>query len=333
MTHACFDPVLLVQNYPRGKRELLGPFHTFGPRETVAWFEARGVKLKTEKDGRIFPVTDSSQTIIDCLLQEAKRFNVAIRTETKLVKIEKRGSEFLLVTGSGETLHADRLILATGSAPAGFEMARGLGHSIVPPVPSLFTFTIPEFPLVDLAGVSVRARLKLLGLEEVGPLLITHWGFSGPCALRLSAFGARKLAEKSYETNLVVDWLPDDSFESVRASLKRGASLGLPTSLWKKLTARAGVCVPSLSHAAIERLCRILKQDIYGMKGKSANKEEFVTCGGVKLSEVNFKTMESKLCPGLHFCGEILDIDGVTGGFNFQNAWTTGYISGQRNIY
>ncbi len=284
VTHSCFEPRDLVRHYPRGHKELLGPFHTFQPRDTVEWFETRGVKLKTEKDGRMFPISDSSQTIIDCLLNEAAKLGV---------KIEKQKFETLeegfLINGS---IKADKVILATGSAPIGWRIAEQFGHTIQPPVPSLFTFNVPDFPLKNLAGVSVEnARLKIKGtkFEQEGPLLITHWGFSGPAALKLSAWAARHLAKKDYTVTLQIDWEEP-----------------LPKRLRKVVGER----------------------ESYEVRGKTTNKAEFVTCGGITLSEVNFKTMESKHCKGLYFCGEILDIDGVTGGFNFQNAWTTGRIAG-----
>ncbi|MFZ0566141.1 MAG: NAD(P)/FAD-dependent oxidoreductase [Chlamydiales bacterium] len=325
VTHACFDPKELVKNYPRGSKELLGPFHRFQPADTIQWFSDHGVELKTEEDGRVFPLTDSSQTIIDCLMAEANRVGVQIRMQSKFALGK---------------MDADRLILATGSSKSGWEIAEKLGHTIQPPVPSLFTFNIPDFPLESIAGISVRrVHLGLEGtkLFQEGPLLITHWGFSGPAALKLSAFGARYLAEKSYEAVLYVDWLPEFSadelisFFSLENSTKKLGnirSVPLPKRLWKLLLGEENQLLRVLSKPGARKLCEKLKSDRYQVRGKTTNKEEFVTCGGVTLSEVNFKTMESKICPGLYFCGEMLDIDGVTGGFNFQNAWTTGWIAG-----
>lgn len=315
VTHACFDPKLLVKNYPRGSKELLGPFHRFQPADTVEWFSERGVELKTEADGRMFPTTNSSETIIDCLLNEAKRVGVEIKLQSKL---------------SLNELKADRLILATGSAKGGYEIAKHFGHTIQSPVPSLFTFNIPDFPLESLSGISLEnVCLKLEGtkLVQEGPLLITHWGFSGPAALKLSAFGARYLAEQNYEVQLCIDWLPQFSVDELMPllTLKNLRSVPLPKRLWRLLCG-----VQKLNP---RKLCEKLKADRYLVKGKTTNKEEFVTCGGVTLSEVNFKTMESKLHPGLYFCGEILDIDGITGGFNFQNAWTTGWIAGTAECF
>ncbi|GAB4232495.1 MAG: NAD(P)/FAD-dependent oxidoreductase [Chlamydiales bacterium] len=325
VTHACFDPRQLVKNYPRGSKELLGPFHRFQPADTIQWFLERGVELKTEEDGRMFPVTDSSQTIIDCLLKEANNVGVNIQLQSKIAL---------------DTIDADRLILATGSAKSGWDIAAKLGHTIQPPVPSLFTFNIPHFPLEALAGVSLEpVRLSLDGTKYIqeGPLLITHWGFSGPAALKLSAFGARYLSEQNYEVELCIDWLPHSTVEELlsllmkenpQKKLEATRCIPLPKRLWKFLCGDGSQTLGCMSKAAKRQLCEKLKSDCYQVKGKTTNKEEFVTCGGVTLSEVDFRTMESKIHPGLYFCGEILDIDGVTGGFNFQNAWTTGWIAG-----
>lgn len=343
VTHACFDPKKLIENYPRGKKELLGPFHTFQPRDTIQWFEERSVTLKQEKDGRMFPVTDSSETIINCLLEEAEKLGVQILTQTKLKGIKKVTNGFELEIREKSPLFANRLILATGSSSAGWDFAKDLGHSIIEPVPSLFTFNIPNFSLVPLSGVSVNpAKVKLEGgkFEQKGPLLITHWGFSGPAALKLSALEARSLAEKEYKATLIIDWLPELSENEIRELIKANNSKKLssirihtlPNSLWKAFIERQHLTenlANAVSKANLAKLCDTLKRDRYDVRGKTTNKEEFVTCGGVKLSEVQFKTMESKQCKNLFFCGEVLDIDGVTGGFNFQNAWTTGWIAGR----
>ena len=324
VTHACFSPKELITKYPRGAKELLGPFHTFMTSDTIDWFEKRGVHLKTESDGRMFPDTDSSQTIIDCLIKEAQTLGVEIRLHTRV---------------DIESLHADRIILATGSNKKGYEMATHFGHTIQKPVPSLFTLNIKDFPLTSIAGVSVnsaKARLGSTKITQEGPLLITHWGFSGPCALKLSAFGARILAEQNYEMSVTIDWLPDHSEEAIIKQLKKenpskmlanSRVLPLPKRLWQQLIP-VDKPIRTLRQQELSTLAKKLKCDTYEIKGKTTNKEEFVTCGGITLSEVNFKTMESKIHPGLFFCGEILDIDGITGGFNFQNAWTTGYIAG-----
>lgn len=347
VTHACFDPKLLIQNYPRGSKELLGPLHVFQPQDTLAWFKSRGVALKQEADGRMFPVTDSSETIISCFLDEAKKIGVEICTQAKLRAIRPVDAGFELEIGKAPPIFVDRLILATGSSREGWEFAKNLGHTIQSPVPSLFTFNIPSFSLEPLAGVSVKeAKLKLekSHFEQTGPLLITHWGFSGPAALKLSAFAARFLAEKSYEANLLIDWAPHLSEEKLRHILEteRNAHpkqklstlspFSLPKKLWKKLCERSELehqTLATLGNTAISKLCQTLKRDRFEVRGKTTNKEEFVTCGGITLSEVHFKTMESKRCKNLYFCGEILDVDGVTGGFNFQNAWTTGWIAGR----
>jgi len=348
VTHACFDPKELIQNYPRGHKELLGPFHAFQPKDTIEWFSARGVTLKTEKDGRMFPTTDRSETIIDCLLHEAKKLGVEIQTLKKLQSIEKKENGFQLDIGSKDPIFADRLIIATGSNRQGLEFAKALGHTIQPLVPSLFTFNVPEFSLKYLAGVSVEhAQIKVQDSKfvETGALLITHWGFSGPAALKLSAYGARHLAEKNYMVTLLIDWLPKESISQLRGQIEvmrknhPTKQLGnvrlfsLPKNLLNDLYQRAGLKLESplntLSKALVTKLCEIAKRDAFVVSGKTTNKDEFVTCGGVTLSEIQFKTMESKLCENLYFCGEILDIDGVTGGFNFQNAWTTGWIAGR----
>jgi len=348
VTHNCFDPKTLVKNYPRGHKELLGPFHRFQPRDTIEWFESRGVPIKKEKDGRMFPTSNSSESIINCLLMEAEKLGVAIHTQTKLEAIKKTENEFILTTNNGTEMSADCVIMATGSASAGWKFVTSLGHTTQPPVPSLFTFNIPSFTLNNLSGVSIdQATLKLKGtkFEHSGPLLITHWGFSGPAALKLSALAARYLADEKYETCLVIDWIPEFSDEQLRQLIEQYRKnhgtkqvkslriIPIPTSLWKSLLERSEISnetlVNNLSKSSISKLLDVLKRDRYEVSGKTTNKEEFVTCGGVKLSEVDFKTMESKCCKGLYFCGEILDIDGVTGGFNFQNAWTTGWIAGQ----
>jgi predicted Rossmann fold flavoprotein len=350
VTHFCFDPKELVQNYPRGQRELLGPFHRFQPADTVAWFEERGVELKAEADGRMFPISDSSQTIIDCLVQEAQRLGVKIWTQAKVESIRCLDQgPFQLTLRGHPSQDFDRLILATGSSRPAWDFAQALGHSIQEPVPSLFTFNVPNFCLNQLAGVSVpSARVKIQGssLEQQGPLLVTHWGFSGPAALKLSAWGARHLAKMSYQCELSIDWVTESLGEletQVQQERQHTPSkqvgslrLGVPKKLWKALCEKAGLSaelpLARLSKRMQEDLLRVIKDDRYQVKGKTTNKEEFVTCGGVNLREVNFKTMESKHCPGLYFCGEVLDIDGVTGGFNFQNAWTGGWIAGHAAV-
>lgn len=348
VTHACFDPKVLVQNYPRGGQELLGPLHRFQPRDTIQWFEDHGVELKVEDDGRMFPTTDDSATIINCLLKAAKQTGVEIRTLQKISHIAKKDSSFVIEMGNGEKLVADRLLLATGSSPQGQAFAQNLGHTIQPPVPSLFTFNIPQFSLSEQAGITVEkvvASLPGASLQQSGPLLITHWGFSGPAALKLSAWGARYLFACSYQTTLAIDWLPNVSPENMLEALKKlrqdhpNASLhtrnlfGLAKNLWKRLieqeVPQEGRRLATYSNPDLQKIAGLIKNNSYNVNGKTTHKEEFVTCGGVTLKEVDFRTMQSRLCPGLFFSGEILDIDAVTGGFNFQNAWTTGWIAGK----
>ncbi|MBP0000822.1 MAG: NAD(P)/FAD-dependent oxidoreductase [Cyanobacteria bacterium SID2] len=348
VTHACFDPVELVKHYPRGEKALRGPLTRFQPRDTVRWFEERGVKLKTESDGRMFPTTDNSETIARCLFDSAIELGVVLAKQSPVVAVRKDATEFVLTLKGGETRRADRILLATGSSPKGYQLARELGHSIVDPVPSLFTFNIVEPMLNDLAGVSVPesiVRLPEAKLSQSGPLLVTHWGLSGPAILKLSAWGARFLHDRSYRTPLVVNWLPKHNPETLRQHLlftksnSPKKSIGtfspveLPRRLWLyhlvRLDIDTGKRWAELSKKEIDRLVRQLLQCEYSIAGKGIFKDEFVTCGGVKLKEVNFKTLESRRCPNLYFAGEILDIDGVTGGFNFQNAWTTGWLAGR----
>ncbi len=350
VTHACFDVAELSIRYPRGAHPLLGPFKIFQATDTVAWFEARGVKLKTEKDGRIFPISDSSQTIIDCLLSEARAVGVELLTNHGLERVVRRPEGgFELELANGETLTCDRLLLATGGCrgPAAGQIAVSLGHALESPVPSLFTFHITTPWLRELAGISVEsaeASVPDAKLKERGALLITHWGVSGPVILRLSAWGARTLHGLNYEFPLQLNWLPNQDAEALAAQFQsrrqsQAARLivntplpPLPSRLWEQLVLAAGIARDtrwsSLSRSAQHHLAQQLLRTQLPVSGKSLNKEEFVTCGGVRLSEVNFKTMQSRICPGLFFAGELLDIDGITGGFNFQAAWTTGWIAG-----
>ncbi|MBP0017674.1 MAG: NAD(P)/FAD-dependent oxidoreductase [Cyanobacteria bacterium SBLK] len=350
VTHHCFDPALLVKNYPRGSKALLGAFSRFQPRETIAWFESRGVGLKTEADGRIFPANDRSETIINCLLHEAEAQGVELRTRSPAKSLARSPEGFTVTLKTGEILHADRVLVATGSNISGYRWAKQLGHAIATPVPSLFTFKIADARLQDLAGVSVdRARVRLLSegkhkLEQTEAILVTHWGLSGPAILKLSAWGARILWEHRYHLALQVNWLPDENRETLYQQLLGVKSehpkrkvfnycpVSLPKRLWQKLLEAAEISPvkvwAELSKKELNRAIAELVDGRYTILGKNAFKEEFVTCGGVNLKEVNFKTMESRKCSGLYFAGEILDIDGVTGGFNFQSAWTTGWIAG-----
>ncbi|MFN8596422.1 MAG: NAD(P)/FAD-dependent oxidoreductase [Anaerolineae bacterium] len=347
VTHACFDPAELIRHYPRGAAALRGPFTRFQPRDTIAWFEQRGVRLKTEPDGRVFPITDRSETIADCLIEAARAAGVEIRLGVRVRSIT-RPDRFVIDLAGAERLIADRVLLATGSDRHGYEWASSLGHSIEPPVPSLFTFEIDDARLRDLPGISVEeATVTLAGmhLTQRGPVLITHWGLSGPAVLKLSAWGARELAEKNYRAEVIVNWLPafkgDElhqrllslKTELVRQTVGASSPLRLPLRLWKHLLVAAEIREEQkwteVSKRQLNALANELSHGAYQIIGKGAFKEEFVTCGGVRLDEVNFKTMESRRCAGLYFAGEILDIDGVTGGFNFQSAWTTGWLAGK----
>jgi predicted Rossmann fold flavoprotein len=350
VTHACFDARELASRFPRGGQALIGPFQRFQARDTVEWFESRGVKLKTESDGRMFPITDSSQTVIDCLLNAARRAGVKLMTGRGVEEVKKDGAGFELKLSNGEMMSCKRLLLATGGCrtAAMGRLAESLGHTLEPPVPSLFTFHIELDWLRNLAGVSVKnAEASVPGtkLRERGALLVTHWGLSGPVILRVSAWGARDLQALDYKFPLHVNWLPELNENEIQDELNRrhkeqpgrlvvNVPIGsLPARLWEQLVLAAsiprGLCWPELSRADRRGLVQQLRRTEFAVSGKSLNKEEFVTCGGVKLSEVNFKTMESRICPALHFAGELLDIDGITGGFNFQSAWTTGWIAGK----
>jgi hypothetical protein len=330
VTHACFDPQQLIQNYPRGGKELLGPFHRFQPKDTVAWFEDRGVKLKAEEDGRMFPTTNQSQTIIDVFLGEADRLGVHLQTRQHIISIFHTEGRFHIQFRDGTSLLSKALILATGSSPEGYRLAESLGHTIQPPVPSLFTFNVPQSPLAALSGISlphVQVILPEISKQQSGPLLITHFGFSGPAVLKLSAWAARELHALQYKTTIHINWVPELSLEEIQSRLKKTkTTFDLPKNLWKSLT--APFTNKQLTLSDIKQLSQTLHADPYHMDGKTTHKEEFVTCGGVTLKEVDFKTMQSKILPGLFFAGEILNIDGVTGGFNFQSAWTTGYLAG-----
>ncbi|NJN72755.1 MAG: NAD(P)/FAD-dependent oxidoreductase [Limnothrix sp. RL_2_0] len=351
VTHHCFDPVELVKAYPRGSRELRGAFNQFQPKDMIAWLKAEGVKTKTEADGRMFPTTDDSATIVDCLTKAAISAGVQLRTSTSVKSIEKNETgQFLVTTNKGEIIEGDRLLLTTGSHPSGHRFAKALGHKIITPQPSLFTFQIKDPRLKDLLGVSVPHAVVTLKidkkkkLEQSGALLITHWGLSGPAVLKLSAWGARILGEKNYQMPLTVNWLPSENIETLRQQLQTFKTqnpkkkiitfspVDIPKRLWQSFVQFAEI-KPDQNWADVsKKQLNILLQEItqgsYQIQGKGVFKEEFVTCGGVSLKEVNFKTMESRRCPNLYFAGEVLDIDGVTGGFNFQSAWTTSWIAG-----
>ncbi|MEY2494314.1 MAG: hypothetical protein QOJ45_806 [Verrucomicrobiota bacterium] len=350
VTHACFEPRPLSESYPRGERSLISPLHRFSAADTVTWFEERGVQLKTEADGRMFPVTDSSRTVIDCLLNEANAAGVRLfsRKAVEEARATEAGSFELKLSG-GEAIRCDRLLLATGGSRSvsGAQIAEALGHTIAPPVPSLFSFHVSTPWLRLLPGVSVadvEASVPQTRLRERGPMLITHNGVSGPAVLRLSAWGARVLHDFDYRFNLRVNWLPDLHDEEIRAQLRAFRETNpnrlvinsplapLPSRLWEQLALAAGIDRETrwttLPREKAHALATLLARTELEVNGKSLNKDEFVTCGGVNLREINFKTMESRTTPGLYFAGELLDIDGITGGFNFQAAWTTGWIAG-----
>jgi predicted Rossmann fold flavoprotein len=360
VTHACFEPRELVKRYPRGGRELLGAFHRWQPRDTVTWFAERGVELKTEEDGRMFPTTDDSATIVDCLMGAAAKAGVELRTSIGVRKIEASGGtvgaarSFWVTLTDGTGLRCERVLIATGGnrSSAGFAIAESLGHSIEPLVPSLFTFHIDDARLIGLSGVAVEnatVSLREPALRGVaaqsGPMLITHWGLSGPAILKLSAWGARAMAAVNYEFMLTVNFVPPHTRDTLvreltavreknpRKQITTWSPLPMPQRLWERLTTSAGIAATTpwngVSNQALGTLAAQLTGAEFKVVGKSLFKDEFVTCGGIRLSEVDFRTMESRICPGLHFAGEVLDVDGVTGGFNFQAAWTGGRLAGE----
>lgn len=376
VTHACFDAAQLIQSYPRGGKALRGAFSRFQPKDTVAWFAQHQVPLKTEADGRMFPTTDDSSTIVQTLMRVAQEKGIVLKTKAAVSQVHRIPEGFEVALRDGQVLRGDRLLLATGSTLRGYAIAQQLGHPIEPPVPSLFTFQIPDPSLHHLAGISrdwVQAQLHVPNhpvLKQEGSILITHWGLSGPVILKLSAWGARILHDSQYQGTVRVNWCPQFTPEQVREmlmefkqeNLKRAIAtanpLTLPRRLWEYLVQKSQRSQPPsaessspshhqepsekwaqqqwaqqqwahLSKKALNRLVQELTQSDFPIHGKGVFKDEFVTCGGVSLKSVNFKTMESRLCPGLHFAGEILDIDGITGGFNFQSAWTTGWIAGR----
>lgn len=347
VTHACFDIGEMTKRYPRGQHFVRKTFHRWFTTDTIAWFRERGVELKTEEDGRMFPVTDSSQTIIDCLMGELNKYGVEVRMHAEVRGLEKRGEGFALTLADGRMLDADDVCIACGGYPkaAMFDWIRGLGHTIEDPVPSLFTFNIPDDPIVGLMGVSMpEAHVKVIGskLAERGPVLITHWGLSGPAVLRLSAWGARELAERGYQFTIAINWLPEFSDQEIRERLQRlrfewasrtlgsGSPFGLPRRLWDHWLSISGINKDirwaDLPIRDQNRLAGVLCAATFTVKGKTTFKEEFVTAGGVRLAEIDAASCRSRKIPGLYFAGEILDVDGVTGGFNFQHAWTSGWI-------
>lgn len=352
MTHHCFDNSALVKNYPRGNKELQQVFAKFSVQDTIDWFRQQGVILKAEADGRMFPYSDSSQTIIDCFMNLARQLGISIKTGCEVQAIRKHDNGFTLKTSEGE-MNCQAVICALGghNKSGAYQVIKNLGHTIDEPVPSLFTFNLPNEPIKkELQGVSVQnAEIKIASskLHYSGPVLITHWGLSGPAVLKLSAFAAKDFFELNYYSDIFVNWAYPLQRAEVDAELKQlqsekrralpwsQAGFGLPKRLWEFLCRGAGIDNTKpwaeLGNKQINKLAEQLCHNKFSMQGKTTFKEEFVTCGGVNLKEVDFKTMQSKLVPGLFFCGEVLNIDGITGGFNFQNAWSTAWIC-SRNI-
>ncbi|MCB9284356.1 MAG: NAD(P)/FAD-dependent oxidoreductase [Lewinellaceae bacterium] len=350
VTNGCFDPRELVKNYPRGSKALLGPFNRFCTGDTMDWFDKRGVPLKIEDDGRVFPVSDNSQSIIDCLWGEAQKAGVRIFRNQRVVQIyppEEQNQRWKVMTGTGVAHFADKVLVAAGSSKSVWEMIEHLGHTLVPPVPSLFTFNVKDPRITDLPGVSVpQAQVRIQGtkFQAEGPLLITHWGFSGPGILRLSAWAARELHDLEYQFQILINWayplqlqelqdrLPAFKEENARKPIFKNNPTGMPQRLWRRLVEQLAIDPEqpwgNLGKKALNQLANELFSASFSVKGKSAFKDEFVTAGGIELKEVDFKTFESRIHKGLYFAGEVLDIDAITGGFNFQAAWTGGWIAG-----
>ena len=346
VTHACFVPNELVKFYPRGEKELRGPFHQFDTNDTIQWFEKHGVQLKTEADGRMFPVSNASQTIIECFLNATNKLGIQILTGQSVQSIFK-ATDYWKVETNHETFACQKLIMTTGSNPKMWEVIEQIGHTIIPAVPSLFTFNIKDPRIKELMGVAAQATVKVKDtkLAATGPLLITHWGMSGPAILRLSAWGARILSDKNYQFTLQVNWLNDSTLEETEAKLKQlkqehakkavanKSPFEFPNRLWESLVLAAGITLETkwadLSKKQTNDLANQLTNGQFQVNGKSTFKEEFVTAGGIDLKEINFKTMESKRHQNLYFAGEIVNIDAITGGFNFQNAWTSAYIAAE----
>ena len=369
VTHAEFNPNELVKNYPRGEKELLGPFHTYCSGDTVAFFEDRGVPLKIEEDGRMFPISNSSQDIIDCFLKETARLGIQVLKHSSVVNIlpdEIEHKKVWQVTSIKKVYYCEKLLVASGSNPKIWKMLEKLGHSIEPPVPSLFTFNIKDDRIKGIPGLSTEACVEVLPnkmyqpkisiqlrsqvvekalLVAEGPLLITHWGMSGPAILKLSAWGANLLNELNYKFRIRINWLPDYHPQSIidllfeikeveaKRTVLRTKAVDIPRRLWTNLVRASGIPEDmkwaDTTRPLLQNLADQLTQAEFNVDGKSTFKEEFVTAGGVTLKEINFKTFESKLHSNLFFAGEVVNVDAITGGFNFQNAWTGGYIAAQ----
>ena len=358
VTHACFNIQDMSKRYPRGEHFVRKAFHQFFTTDTIEWFESRGVKLKTETDGRMFPVSNSSQTIIDCLMKEVNTYGVEILMNREVRKLEAENGKpsdakamegkWKVELNNNEIMEADFVCVASGGFPKlqQFDWLKNTGHHIIEPVPSLFTFNIPGHSITKLMGVSVpeaTIRIQSTKLKNTGPLLITHWGMSGPCVLKLSAWGARELQEMNYDFTISVNWFNDQKEQELKAALQSHRNINgsqkiinnnlfqLPNRLWQFLLQEAGIKEEwrwaDLPSKEQNKLVQILTNHEFHVKGKTTFKEEFVTAGGVDLKQVDANTMQSKLHPGLFFAGEILDVDGITGGFNFQHAWTSGFIA------
>jgi len=343
VTHACFVPNDLVKYYPRGEKELRGPFHQFCSGDTIEWFEKHGVELKIEEDGRMFPVSNSSQTIIDCFTHTAKKLGIDVLTGQSVQSLFK-GDNYWKIETNVATYSCQKIVLATGSNPKIWDLLSEIGHTIITPVPSLFTFNIKDKRIKDLMGVSAVASVKVKNskLEASGPLLITHWGMSGPGILRLSAWGARELADRKYQFAIEVNWLNEITLEEAEERLKelklehskkavsKKSPFEFPNRLWESLVFASEISEETnwadLTKKQLQNLALQLTKGEFQVNGKSTFKEEFVTAGGIDLKEINFKTMESKIHDNLFFAGEIINVDAITGGFNFQNAWTGGFI-------
>jgi predicted Rossmann fold flavoprotein len=346
VTHACFEPNELVKFYPRGEKELRGPFHQFCSGDTIEWFENHGVELKIEDDGRMFPVSNSSQTIIDCFQEAVKKLKIDVLTNHSVQELYKTETHWKITT-TQDVFTCEKIVMATGSNPKIWELLQNVGHSIIEPVPSLFTFNIKDSRIKELPGIATQVSVKVNGtkLESTGPLLITHWGMSGPAILKLSAWGARILHDKNYQFYIEVNWLNDIDIQDAELLLKdlkqehakktvsKKSPLDLQNRLWESLVLASNIGNETkwadLSKNQLQNLANQLTKSTFQVNGKSTFKEEFVTAGGIDLKEINFKTMESKLHSNLYFAGEIVNIDAITGGFNFQNAWTSGYIVAQ----
>lgn len=352
LTHAEFIPQNLVKNYPRGEKELLSPFHKFMCGDTMEWFENKGVSLKTEDDGRVFPASNSSQTIIDCFLKEIKKHQISLFTSHNVIDFQQVSNLWEVKT-TEQFFTAEKIIIATGSNPKIWSLLASKGHTIVPPVPSLFTFNTSDNFIENLAGISTMAEVSLYGLDgnylkisNLSPLLITHWGFSGPAILKLSAWGARLLAEKDYRFVLRINWavksseslneesvfslLQETKIAQSRKMIQNTPLFNLPKRLWLRILERSSLKISmlwnELNKTELRKLAQSLAKSEFHITGKSVFKEEFVTAGGVALNEINFKTYESKVLKNVYLAGEVIDVDAITGGFNFQNAWTAGAI-------